>query len=374
MTLFSGGWPGFRDRLLTQPAFRNWAAAFPLTRPIARRRARALFDLCAGFVYSQVLLACVRLKVFDHLAAGPLPLEALAPKLGLPPEAAERLLRAAVSLRLVERRRAELYGLGPLGVAMVDNAAVSAMVEHHAAVYADLGDPVALLRGEGRRTQLADFWPYGDPGEAALPDERVAAYTRLMSATQPLVTEEILAAYPFGSHRHLLDVGGGDGTFLAAVAKRHPNLRVTLFDLPAVARLAGDRFREAGLSARADAVGGSFQADPLPKDADIISLVRVVHDHDDAVVHRLLRAAYDALPPGGVLLVAEPMAEAPGAETTGDAYFGFYLLAMGHGRPRSREGLQALLQRAGFTGTRSLPTRLPLQTGVLVSTRPARQP
>ncbi len=369
VTLFSGGWPGFRDRLLTQPAFRNWAAAFPLTRPIARRRARALFDLCAGFVYSQVLLACVRLQVFDHLAAGPLPLEALAPKLGLPREATERLLRAAVSLRLVERRRAESYGLGPLGAAMVDNAAVSAMVEHHAAVYADLGDPVALLRGEGRRTRLADFWPYGDPGEASLPDERVAAYTRLMSATQPLVTEEILAAYPFGGHRHLLDVGGGDGTFLAAVAKRHPNLRVTLFDLPAVARLASDRFRDAGLGARAAAVGGSFQADPLPGGADIISLVRVVHDHDDDVVRRLFRAAYDVLPPGGVLLVAEPMAEAPGAETTGDAYFGFYLLAMGHGRPRSRESLQALLGGAGFTGTRSLPTRLPLQTGVLVSTR-----
>ena len=61
-----------RDRLLASRRFQRWAAAFPLTRPIARRRARALFDLCAGFVYSQVLFACVRLKLFDALAAGPL--------------------------------------------------------------------------------------------------------------------------------------------------------------------------------------------------------------------------------------------------------------------------------------------------------------
>lgn len=365
-----GWWAGVRDRLLTSPAFRDWAAAFPITRPIARRRARALFDLCAGFVYSQVLLACVRLKVFDHLAAGPQPLDSLAPKLGLSPEAAERLLRAAIALRLVEHRGSNTYGLGPLGAAMVNNPAVSAMVEHHADVYSDMADPLALLRGDPQRTRLAEFWPYGDAGEAALPGERVTAYTRLMSATQPLVTEEILAAYPFGRHRHLLDVGGGDGTFLRAVAGRYPNLQVTLFDLPAVAQQAADRFAASDLGTRARTVGGSFQSDPLPGGADVISLVRVVHDHDDPVVRRLLKAAYDALPPGGTLLIAEPMAEAPGAETTGDAYFGFYLLAMGHGRPRSREALQSLLQEAGFRGVRPVPTRLPLQVGVLVSTRP----
>lgn len=368
--MLSGWWSQLRDRLLTNPAFRDWAAAFPLTRPIARRRARALFDLCAGFVYSQVLLACVRLKVVDQLAAGPVPLATLAERIGLAPEAADRLLRAAVALGLAERRPGDAYGLGPLGAALVNNPAVCAMVEHHADVYADLGDPVALLRGERQRTRLQEFWPYGDPGEAALGEERVAAYTQLMSDTQPLVTEEILAAYPFEQHRHLMDVGGGDGTFLTAVARRHPSLQVTLFDLPAVAERAAARFARAGLGARANAVGGSFQAGPLPRGADVISLVRVIHDHDDEVVRPLLKAAHDALPPGGALVVAEPLAEAPGAETTGDAYFGFYLLAMGHGRPRTVATLKTLLEEAGFTRARLVRTRLPLQVGLVVSSRP----
>ena len=94
----------WRDGLLASAAFQRWAAAFPLTRPIARRRARALFDLCAGFVYSQVLLACVRLHLFDILAEGPQTAEVLAPRLSMPLDAARRLLAAAVSLRLVERR------------------------------------------------------------------------------------------------------------------------------------------------------------------------------------------------------------------------------------------------------------------------------
>lgn len=370
MTGVRAWWSETRDRILTRPGFRRWAAAFPLTRPIARRRARALFDLCAGFVYSQVLLACARLRVFEHLRRGPMSAEALGAVAGLPAPAAERLLRAAVALDLVEHRDGGCYGLGPLGAAMVDNPAVAAMVEHHADVYLDLADPVALLRSERPNTRLGQFWPYGSGGESSLSEERIADYTRLMSATNPLVAEDILAAYPFGRHRHLLDVAGGDGTFLAAVAARHPHLQVTLFDLPAVAGKAAARFAAAGLAGRARAVGGSFRGDPLPRGADVISLVRVVHDHDDPVVRDLLRSAFESLPPGGVLLIAEPLAEAAGAETTGDAYFGFYLLAMGHGRPRTAAALSAFLAEAGFVQVRAVPTRLPLQVGLVVAEKP----
>ncbi len=108
------------------------------------------------------------------------------------------------------------------------------------------------------------------------------------------------------------------------------------------------RFARAGLADRAEAVGGDFADGALPPGADVISLVRVIHDHDDSAALALLRAARAALPPGGVLLLAEPMAETPGAQAAGDAYFGIYLLAMGQGRPRSVPVLTAMLQQAGF--------------------------
>ena len=149
-----------RDRLLASARFQRWAAAFPLTRPIARRRARALFDLCAGFVYSQVLLACVQLRVFEALAEGPQTVAALSMRLSLGIEATARLLHAAASLRLVTRRGQDRYGLGPLGAALLGNRAVAAMVEHHRLLYADLADPVALLRGERRETVLGAYWAY----------------------------------------------------------------------------------------------------------------------------------------------------------------------------------------------------------------------
>ena len=91
-----------RDRLLASPAFHRAASGFVLTRPIAQRRAREVFDLVAGFVYSQVLTACVRLDLFGKLAKGPQSLSTLAQQMALTPDAAERLLAAAQSLKLVE--------------------------------------------------------------------------------------------------------------------------------------------------------------------------------------------------------------------------------------------------------------------------------
>lgn len=363
-------WSALRDRWVTDRRFQRWAADFWPTRPIARRRARQLFDVVAGFVYSQALLACVRLDLFDLLwREGPLSSGALAKKVGLPERAMQRLLDAAVSIGLLERRAGDAYGLGPLGGPMVGNAPLRAMIEHHAALYADLRDPVALLRGEGAGSAMSSYWPYAayaQPGK--LSEQRVADYSALMTASQPLVIDEVLDAWPFARHRALLDVGGGEGRFVSALAERAPALRLTLFDLPAVVALAERRLAGLGLAHRVQAVGGSFFDDPLPRGADLVTLVRVLFDHDDAHVLQLLQAVRAALPAGGTVLIAEPMAGAPGAAAMGDAYFGLYLLAMGRGQPRSPEDLRRLLLATGFHKVRAVPTRLPVQTGIVVAT------
>lgn len=357
----------WHDRLVASADFRRWAGRFPLTRGMSRRRARSLFDLAAGFVYSQVLLACVRLNLFAILAEGPQEERSLAHRLGLPADAAKQLLEAAEALGLTKRRNGR-WALGQLGAVMVGNAAIESMVEHHSMLYADLADPVAMLRGERGGGALAAYWPYASVDRPeALGDAEVAPYTALMAASQPMISSEVIDAYDFSRHRCLLDVGGGDGSFLTAVGQAHPELRLKLFDLPAVARRAEARFASAGLAGRAEAIGGDFHAGTLPSGADIISFVRVLHDHDEAEVLRMLRLAKAALPAGGTLLVAEPMAATKGAEAMGSAYFGFYLRAMGTGRPRRAEDLIALAKSADFRKPRLLATATPLLTRVLVA-------
>ncbi len=373
-------WFSLRDRLLADPRFQGAAAALWLTRPIARRRARALFDLCAGFVYSQVLFCCVRLSLFEHLAKGPELRSDLARRYGLSGEAADTLFDAAIVLDLLEARSGGRVGLGVLGAALNGNPGIAAMVEHHALFYADLSDPLALLQKAGRPGQVSDaldktaatrlgrYWAYVDQQRpASLAGPEVGAYTALMSASQPLVAGQILKAYRLAGHRCLLDVGGGDGTFIEKAAQRAPHLQFILFDLPAVAERAKRRFAAAGLSNRARAIGGDFLQDGLPTGADVASLVRVIHDHDDPGALAILKAVRRALPPDGVLLLAEPMAGMRGAEAVGDAYFGFYLLAMGRGRPRTGVELMELVRAAGFESIRLVPTDMPLQTALLTA-------
>ena len=356
-------WRNWRNRLIADPGFQRRASRFPLTRPVARRRAQALFDLSAGFIYSQITYACVTSGLLERLAAGPCDLDQLSRTAGLDASGTLRLVRAAAALKLAEACPDGRFALGFEGAALLGAPGVTAMITHHALLYADLADPMALLRRGGGGGALADYWPYAE-GEA--PDgETAAAYSGLMSASQAMVAAQVLDAWPLGRHRRLMDVGGGQGTFLRAVAARAPGLALALFDLPEVAARARAAFAAEGLAV--DATGGSFFADPLPTGADVISLIRILHDHDDGPVLAILKAVRAALPEGGTLIIGEPMAQEPGAERVGDAYFGIYLLAMGSGRPRPAREIIAMCEQAGFASARRIPTAMPMIASLIVA-------
>jgi len=363
------------DRWMTSAALYRWSVANPLTRWMTRRRVRQVFDLMAGFVYSQVLLACVRLRILEAVAEQPRSLEELAQWTRLPAAGLQRLLQSALALGLLNLRSQGRYGLGPLGAPVAGHPGIRAMIEHHAVLYQDMQDPVAMLQGPGQPGAMAEYWPYTLEGQehsaqaaqaAQAQAEKYARYSDLMSASQPFVVDEILASYRFDDHQCVLDVGGGQGTFLSRLGLHATHLQLKLFDLPEVAALAQANFARQGLDARARAHPGSFLKDPLPQGADLVTLIRVAHDHPDADVHTLLAAIYEALPPGGTLLLSEPMAQEPGETPQGDAYFHFYLLAMGAGRLRTPRELMAMMAQAGFAHLEIVPNPMPLQTQIVI--------
>ncbi|MES2860639.1 MAG: methyltransferase [Pseudomonadota bacterium] len=356
-------WRSWRNALIGSPDFQRWASRFPLTRPVARVRAQALFDLSAGFIYSQIAYACVTSGLLARLAKGPSDIAQLSQTVDLDNAATRRLVKAATALKLAESAGDDRYALGVEGAALLGAPGVAAMIEHHALLYADLADPIGLLRRGGGGGALAGYWPYAEGGA---PDATSAApYSGLMSASQAMVAAQVLDAYPIARHRRLMDVGGGQGTFLRAVAARAPRLDLALFDLPAVADRARVAFADEGIAL--DAAGGSFFDEPLPGGADVISLIRILHDHDDGPALTILKAARAALPPGGTLLIGEPMAGERGSERVGDAYFGMYLLAMGSGRARTAKEYLAFCRQAGFASARRIPTAMPMIASLIVA-------
>ena len=344
----------FRNRLLADPKFLAFAQRSIFTRLLARARSKSLFNMLAGFSYSQVLYACVRLRVFEVVGVTGCSRAELAAVTGLESGRLDLLVKAAVALGLLEIEGERLL-LGPHGAALLGQPWIMRFVEHHRHFYHDMADPVALLRGDALHSELKKYWSYSDVG--ASKDE----YSMLMSESQRAVSQQILDAYEFSHHKKLLDVGGGSGSFLRAVGARHAALELHLFDLPGVVQLVDKKPGSPVITAYA----GSFHEDPLPAGMDIVTLVRVVHDHDDDAVLALLRNIRRSCSPGTVLLIAEPFAGNKSTAVVTDAYFNFYFMAMGQGRTRTPQELSALAARAGFVKGRVRPTAMPLITGVM---------
>jgi demethylspheroidene O-methyltransferase len=288
----------------------------------------------------------------------------VAGRTNLDPRRAEVLLRAGVALGLLKLKRDGRFALSRRGAALLGVPGLEAMILHHRAFYRDLEDPVAFLR-DGADTELARFWPYVFGKAAEIEPEVARTYSDLMADSQALVAEETLRSVDFGGVTRLMDVGGGSGAFLAAVASAYPKLQATLFDLPEVVPAAEERFRRAGLGGRVAVRGGSFRDEPLPKGADAISLVRVLYDHADETVAVLLSRVREALPSGGRVIVSEPMTGGARPSRPGDTYFALYTMAMGTGRTRSPAEIAGLLTTAGFVQVAIRPTRRPFVTSVV---------
>lgn len=360
---------GWFYRLLAKPSFQEWASRFPLTRRVARREGAEMFDLVAGFVQSQVLMAVVELRLLHRLMDAPRTPAGLAHEAGMTSERMEILLRAAAALGLVRRRKDGRFALARKGAALLGVPGLEAMILHHRAFYRDMENPVALLRGEVD-TELANFWPYVFGARGDVDPSVTMTYSDLMADSQGLVAQDTLRMVDLSGVTCLMDVGGGSGAFALAVARAYPSLALMLFDLPGVVPAARSRFEAAGQLGRLAVHGGSFRSDSLPYGADAISLVRVLYDHSDSTVQSLLSKIFDTLPPGGRLIVSEPMSGGAKPERAGDVYFAFYTMAMRTGKARSSEEISRLCADAGFVDCKSPSPLRPYVTSVVTCTKP----
>ncbi len=359
-----------RNAVFASPRFQYWCAKLPLVNLIAKSRAKGAFDLVAGFSYSQILRAYVESGLFDILATGPVSHHRVAIELELSEEAALTLLRAGRALMLSEEPQDDGWMLGEQGAVLAADKGAQAMIRHHRLLYRDLADPMALLRGDKKEpTELSRYWSYaGALHGNAERGEETREYSELMAASQHFVADQVLASFRFPANARLLDVGGGHGAFLSRMGQASPSLHLGLFDLPEVAEAGAQILSKSFGETRVSAHPGNFFEDPIPTGYDFVSLVRILHDHDDKPAARLLANIHKSLAPGKRLLIAEPMARVPGAEGMGEAFFGMYLWAMGSGRARSRDEISTMLRKAGFSSSRFIATPQPVNASLILAT------
>lgn len=360
----------WRNSQIGSPRFRALVSRLPLLRMVANAKANQLFRLTSGFVHTQILSASVQLGLFEALDGKALTTVQIAIRCNMAPDAMRRLLDQAKRLDLVVSAGPDLWMLSDAGTVLAADRGLREIIKHHDMLYRDLTDAAAFWRGDLRDTELRRYWAYvrgSNPAE--IDNELVAPYSALMRESQAMLADCILAAHDFGQYRSVLDVGGGEGAFLGALGERHPQLKLALFDLPAVTDLALRHLRERGMLDRCTLSPGDFTSDPLPSDHECVTLVRILCDHDDDRVIKILTNLHRDLSPGTRLIVAEAMAGDSEGANLAAIYFGTYFAAMGSGRCRSSAEISALLGRCEFRNAKAITTGNPLLATLVIAQR-----
>ena len=319
--------------------------------------ARRMHELITRSLLVQAIFVVSRLRIPDLLAAAPRTAEELAVATGAQPAALHRLLRALTGLEVVTVD-GDRFALTPLGRSLCagpHSAAETAIFMGGPAVWSAwgaLGDSVVDGQAAFRHAHGMGLFGY----LSAHPEE-MAAFQALMSAQSRLQTPAVLAAYDFTQARTIVDVGGGQGAFLAALLAAHPAARGVLFDQPDV--VAGSGPVLARVAPRCEVAPGDF-FHTVPAGADTYVLKLVLHDWDDARATRILRNVRDAIIAGGRLIIIEAVMP-PGNEYHHAKFLDVNMLVLSEGgRERTEEEYRMLLDEAGFTLTRVIPTPAPL--------------
>ncbi|QEE45119.1 methyltransferase [Rhizobium sp. WL3] len=360
----------WRNRQIASPRFRALVARLPVLRGIANRKANQLFRLTTGFVHTQILSACVHLGLFEALEGAARSTTAIALRCGVTPDHMRHLLDQARRLDLVVNVGPDLWVLSDAGAVLASERGLREMIHHHDMFYRDIANAEAFWRGEVRETELRRYWAYVRGGApATIGSADVAPYSALMRESQAMLADCILASHDFGQYRSVLDIGGGEGAFLCAAGNRHPDLKLALFDLPAVTELASRHLRQHGILDRATLHSGDFVTDRIPATDDCVSLIRILCDHDDERALLILSNLHRHLSPGATLIVAEAMAGDSEGPNLAALYFGTYFAAMGSGRCRTAHEIIALLAQCGFHHATASTTTNPLLAGLVTARR-----
>ncbi|MDT3399402.1 methyltransferase [Streptomyces sp. B1866] len=322
-----------------------------------------LFRLVFGQMAAHTLRAATKLGLVDLLGDGEAAAEDLAGDLGTHPQATYRLLRALAGLGLLAERRPGVFAATPKGLLLSGKQPGSM-----ASLVSMFTDP-AMLRGwehlaDSVRTGTTSFdTVFGTDFFSHLRrnPELSAEFNAAMSQATHAVAAALPGAYDFGRFAAAVDVGGGDGTLLAAVLRAVPALRGVVYDTEEGLAQAADTFDAAGVADRAATVAGDFFTS-VPPGGDLYLLKSVIHDWNDEDCTGILRRCREALPPHGRVLIVEPvLPPTVDPDRIALTYLSdLNMLVNVGGRERTAADFAALCRAAGLTEPVVTPLPAPL--------------
>lgn len=311
-----------------------------------------IFEIASGFMAAKHLFVANEVGLFEQLADGPATLEELAERTGVARHRLRILADAMVVLGFVERR-GDLYRNAPVAATFLSGR-TPADLRPFLRFWDRLSYPTW--------TKFEDAVRTGQPQSTLqLPEEAQRIFSEGVEAIQAAPAQALPSAYNFSRHQRILDLGGGTGSWLAAILHQYPTLEGTLFELPTAAEVARRHLTSDPATQQAEVVAGDFFEDPIPGGHDVILIANVVHLNSVERNLELLRRIRQYVPDGARLLLVDFWTDATHTEPAFAALIaGEFLVITGEGDVYSEEEVHQWLQETGWLALERKPLAGPI--------------
>ena len=328
------------------------------------RTGEALLALARNYMESRILLTAAQVDLFTFLARTPHTAAEVTAHLAGDARATAIVLDALTAMGLLRKVRGRYRCAPEIAPLLASDSpeSVLPMVLHAASLWERWTELTGLVRGD----EAARARAYAQRGP-----ERMAAFIGAMHVVSRGRAPEIVKAVKPGKARALLDIGGASGTYILAFLNAVPQMRATLFDLPAVIALARERLGAAGVLDRVTLAAGDFYQDELPGGHDLALLSAIIHQNSRAENVALYRKVWRALEPGGRLVVRDHVMSLDRTAPRGGAVFAVNMLCgTPGGNVYTFNEIRAGLSAAGFARVRLIQKGDERMNGLVEAFRP----
>lgn len=253
----------------------------------------------SAFQECRILLSAAELDLFSKLKDHPRTVEDVAAAEGLGARGLRILMDALAGMGFLRKEPDGAYSVEPSVAPLLagdERQTVLPLVLHRVTMWKSWSNLTDIIRtGENSHRMDIESRP---PGE-------LEAFIGAMHVIGMRMAGTIAGSLDLTSHRRLLDLGGGSGTYTMAFLQKAPHMRATLFDLPAVIEMARDRLKQSGYLDRVELVAGDYSTDELPAGHDLVLLSAIIHSNSREENQELYRRVAAAMEPGGMILIRD---------------------------------------------------------------------
>ena len=317
-----------------------------------------LLGISGNYWMSCALQAGVKLDIFTIVGNQMLTGQEIAQKINGDQRGVTMLLNALAAMNLLVKK-AEFFANIPSGYAFLSKESpqyIGHIIRHHHHLmesWAQLDKGV--LSGKPVRTRAS----FDNP-------EVRESFLMGMFNMAMQVGPRIAEAVDLSNRRHLLDLGGGPGTYAIHFCLKNPDLRATVYDLPSTRPFAKKTIARFGLAERITFQEGNYNEEEIRGTFDVVWLSQILHAEGPDEAQKIIQKAVSILEPDGLILIHDFLLNNRLDGPLFPALFSLnMLLGTAHGQSYSELQITEMLAKAGIREIHSLPLQTPNDSGVL---------